>query len=294
MSENTATTTPIPTSQITLGYGGGAYININGGMSSPNYCWFLINSGSFTKTLNVPNFLAYNMDYDFNSDIPNVRNDVALGCGLVGFNGTLNFAITQSSLNKLFNELFINRNNVFDAIIYDGRKTLEIKCCYWNSFSISGSPRQVLSGSINFVSTNNQNENFNIYEGNPVGIGAYEGFSEKLIEYWNTGSKGVETFNLNFTREATPVYLNTKSNNPAYIRIGKINLTGRFSSWKNWFDTKEIRIANKKLVFKGEAVRDSADFNFQGIDDTGMHNYSIKLYNISNSSEFAWEIVDIK
>lgn len=279
-----------PTTEITLGYGGGAYININGG-KTPDYCWVFMNSGSLTKTLNAPNFLAYNMELDFD-ETPNVRNDVVLGSGLVGFQGSLNFAITQSSLNKLFDKVFINRNNVFDIGINDGRKILELKCCYWNSFSISGSPRQILTGSLNFVSTNNQLSDFEIYDSSELSDSVYHmGFNEKLIEYWNTGAKGIETFSLNFTKETTPVYLNTETNTPAYIRVGKLNLTGQFSSWKNWFDTKEIRISNKVLSFKGETVRDSAGFSFQGIDNTGMHNYSLKLYNLSNSSEFAWDIL---
>jgi hypothetical protein len=283
-----------PTTEITLGYGGGAYININGGKAEEDFCWVFMNSGSITKNLNVPNFLAYNMELDFNDNIPNVRNDVALGCGLVSFQGSLNFAITQSSLDKLFNKIFINRNNVFDIGINDGRKVLELKCCYWNSFSISGNPRQVLTGSLNFVSTNNQLNDFDIYEANEVSNKAYHmGFNEKLIEYWNTGAKGIETFNLNFTKETTPVYLNTKSNTPSYIRVGKLGLTGQFSSWKNWFNTKEIYISNKVLSFQGESVRDSAGFSFQGIDNTGMHNYSLKLYNLSNSAEFSWDIENL-
>ena len=289
--------------EITLGYGGGAYININGG-KNPDLCWIFMNSGNLTKNINVPNFLAYNMELDFDNT-PNVRNDVALGSGLNSFSGSINFAMTQSALDKLFNKTFINRNNVFDIYIDDGRKCLELKCCYWNSFSISGNPRQVLTGSLNFVSTNNQLEDFNIK--NSIGdfdIEERMGFNEKLIEYWNTGAEGIETFNLNFTKEETPVYLNTESNNPSYIRTGKLNLTGQLSSWKNWFDTREIRIANKCLSFdkikinnseinNDGLIRDSSGFIFDGIDDTGKHNYSLKLYNISNSSDFSWEILNL-
>ena len=280
--------TEYESTKITLGYGGGAFINVNGGKEE-NLCWVFMNSGNMSKSVNIPNFLAYNMDLDFDNT-PNVRNDVALGVGLNSFQGSLNFAITQGALDKLFNKVFINRNNVFDVYINDGRKELELKCCYWNSFSIQGSPRQVLTGSINFVSTNNQQEDF-VVRDKPKNI--HRGFDEKLVEYWNTGSEGLETFSLSFTRETTPVYLNTELNNPTYIRTGKINLTGQFSSWKNWFETKEIRIANKKLSFYGLPVRDSSSFSYDGTDDTGKHNYSIRLYNITDSSKFSWDIINI-
>ena len=272
--------------EITLGYGGSAFINIKNGIED-DLCWVFMNSGNISKNINVPNFLAYNMNLEFD-ETPNVRNDVALGCGLIGFQGSLNFAITQGALDKLFSKKFINRNNVFDVYINDGRKELELKCCYWNSFSISGNPRQVLTGSLNFISTNNQLEDFVIVE--EENFHMHRGFDERLIEYWNTGSEGIETFNLNFTKETNPVYLNTDSKTPTYIRNGKINLTGQFSSWKDWFETKEIRIANKVLSFKGFPVRESSSFSFEGIDDTGKHQYSIRLYNDLDSSQFSWEI----
>lgn len=273
--------------EITLGYGGGAYIDVNGGRGK-DLCWVFMNSGSLTKNINVPNFVGYNMELEFD-DTPNVRNDVALGSGLVSFQGTLNFAITKSALDKLFNEKFLSRNSVFDVHINDGRKALELRCCYWNSFSISGNPRSVLTGSLNFVSTNDQRDDFTIIE-DINQSGNHFGFEERLIEYWNTGSNGLETFQLNFTKETQPIYLNTESKNPAYIRNGKINLSGNFSSWKNWFDTKEIWIADKKLSFVGFGVKDSASFSFDGIDDTGKHNYSIRLFNVLNSKEVSWRI----
>lgn len=295
--------------EITLGYGGGAFINTNGGRGQ-DWCWVFMNSGSLTKNITPSSYSAYDMDlYDENEgENRNVRNDIILGPGLVGFQGTLNFAITQGALNKLFNTSFIDRKSVFDVFIDDGFRTLCLPCCYWNSFSISGNPRQVLSGTLNFVSTNNQLEDFDIrtlgssphVTENPIHEkiprpDSYLGFDEKLIEYWNTGAAGVESFSLNFTRETTPVYLNTERKTPAYIRCGKLNLTGNFSSWKQWenFDVINLYIANKKLEMSGYRLKDSSSFSFEGIDDTGKFEYSIKLFNFLKSSDLSWNIIDL-
>lgn len=309
---------------ITLGYGGSAFINVNGGKASEEeegLCWVFMQSGNISKSIDVPHFLSYDMNLDFNYETTNIRNDVALGVGLNNFQGNLNFAITQGALNKLFNKKFINRNNVFDVYINDGRKDLELKCCYWTNFSIIGNPRQVLIGSIDFISTNDQKNDFDIIDdgtlkskNNSIIVendtddgfdiefepqrswanrNIYYGFDEKIIEYWNTGSEGLESFRLNFTREATPVYLNTSSNNPTYIRVGKINLSGQFSSWKDWYNTKEVRIADKKLSFYGLRSRNSSSFSYEGIDNTGQHNYSINLYNITDSSKLSWDITNL-
>lgn len=317
--------------EITLGYGGGAYINVNGGKDEDcDWCWLLINSGNLSKSIQVPNILPYDMELDFTDDdlkgygSTSIRNEIALGTGLIGFQGSINFAITETALKKLITHKFISRNNVFDISIFDGRSTLEVKCCYWTNFTISGSPRQVLTGSLSFVSTNNQYEDFCVFRDgelikkpiyitkdgkengtseevsvDPMKIknnekGAYQGFDEHLIEYWNTGSNGLESFNLSFTREAQPVYLNTPSRNPAYIRVGKINLSGSFSTWKDWLDTKHIYIADKKIMFYGFSSNENSSFSFNGIDDTGKYDYSIRLYNITGSSKFAWEIVNLR
>ena len=311
--------------EITLGYGGGAYINVSGG-NGLDLCWLMINSGNLSKNTNIPSVLPYDMELDVNDSTgygkTSVRNEIALGTGVVGFQGSINFAITQSALNKLLTHQFISRNNVFDISIFDGRSQLEVKCCYWTSFTITGNPRQVLTGSLSFISTNNQYEDFLVFRKNkdsenlkllkevyryhpgkgylvgaeeydgekPMVDEVYNGFNEKLIEYWNTGSNGLESFTLNFTREAQPVYLNTGSRTPAYIRVGKISLSGSFSTWKDWLKTKNIYIANKNIVFYGFSSTDNSSFSFDGIDSTGKYDYSIKLYNITGSSKFAWEI----
>ena len=123
-------------SEITLGYGGGAYINVNGGEEKEDVCWLMINSGSLTKNVRVPTFMAYDMGLDYDNKA-NVRSEIALGSGLIAYQGSINFAITQSALNKLFTHSFLSRNNVFDMQICDGRSTLDMKCCYWTQFSLA-------------------------------------------------------------------------------------------------------------------------------------------------------------
>lgn len=285
----------IVSTKITLGYGGGAYININGGLPTEDRCWLMINSGNLTKNINVPSFSAYDMDLDWEVEAPaNVRNDIALGTGLISFQGSISFAITESALNKLFSHKFLNRNNIFDIKIFDGRSVLDLKCCYWTQFTITGNPRQVLMGNLSFVSTNNQHEDFIVSrpsEGEALKeFDVYGGFDEKLVEYWNTGANGLEDFNLTFTREANPIYLNTPIGVPSYIRVGKLGLTGNFSTWKDWLNAKEIHMSNKCISFGGYFVNDSSSFSFEGIDNTGKYSYSIKLYNLTGSSKFTWKI----
>ena len=274
---------------ITLGYGGHAILNISGGKGEDN-CWVMMVSANLSKTINVPSYIGYNMDLD-EENIPSTRrNDVALGSGLIGFNGSISFNLTQGALDKLFSMDFVNRFNVFDLTINDGKEELYLPCCYWNSFNLSASPRSVLTGTISFVSTNNQNKDFQIKTEN---FEHYRGFSEKLVEYWNTGSDGLESFDISFSREAIPVYLNTDSDLPTYIRCGKVMLNCNFTSWKDWFEVKRIRISNKKLMFYGEDVRESKNFSFQGTNNTGLHSYSIRLYNLEKSSDIAWAIENI-
>lgn len=280
------------TTEIKLGYGGGASINVNGGSSLRQWCSLIINSASFTMNTTLPTFSAYNMGLEYINSKFNVREDVALGKGLLSFSGSLNFALTKSSLNSLFNQNFLTRNNIFDIIVNDGRTTLSMQCCYWNNFSISGNPRQILTASLQFISTNNQLTKFNISNQEEI-LNPKKFFEEsQYIKYWQTGAKNVESFNITFSREVNPVYLNTNYRCPSYIRVGKLSLSGNVSSWVDLIQEKAIYIADKKLTLKGIVLNDSSSFNFEGIDDTGKYNYSFKMYNKEKSSDEPWEITD--
>ena len=282
------------TTQIKLGYGGGAFINVTGDGKSTedSWCYIMINSGSLTRNTTVPSFTAYNMTLDYDNSF-NVREDVVLGEGLVNFSGSLNFALTKKSLTKLFDEKFLTRNNIFDLFINDGRTSVRMDTCYWNSFSIFGNPRQILTASLQFLSTNNQNPEFNLSrEVNVSDALSKSYFEDEFIKYWQTGAPNVESFNLNFTREITPVYLNTNYRCPAYMRIGKLSINGNVSSWVDWIETKYINIANKQLKLNSFILLDSTSFNFDGIDDTGKYNYSFKMYNKYTNNKSPWRIFD--
>lgn len=297
--------------EIRLGYGGGVLIKsyyfngsgsgLGGGNSADasKNCWVMANSCTLTRNINVPSFLSYNMTFDSgnffdgSSVEPDIRNDVILGSGLYNFSGNISFTLTYSALKVLFSDNFLSRNNVFDIYIYDGLKEVKMLCCYWNSFSITSNPRNVISCSLGFVSTNNQLETFSLSDEVTAEV-QYKGFSEQMVEYWNTGVEGVdvESFALNFSKEATPVFLNTTSNCPSYIRTGKLSLSGTLNCWSDWDgeETKKIRIGDKVVSISGIIKTNSDGFSLNGINATGTKNYSFQIYNLTHSGQKSFNI----
>lgn len=294
--------------EIKLGYGGSVFINTNGGketldvnavedFSSGGTCCVLATDASVLKKINIPTFSPYNMElfsssFSGETEINNEnRMEIIAGEGLNEFTGTLNFILTRNALNKIFNNKFISRQNVFDVLLHDGIRSVLIKCCWWSSISISSSARNLVTCSISFNSTNNRMEDFEIVDTAFKKVS----FNEELLKYWETGAGAskIESFDISFSRQLTPVYLNTSSKNVSYYRVGMMTLDCNFSSWNNWIELGDnnLKIGDKSLVFKETAILNSKDFSFSGGNSTGVYKYSIKLYNTDSSKNQAWSII---
>ena len=248
---------------VSLGYGGGARFANN---------WVFVTGGNVSRAKTIPLFQPFGMPLEAEN-----RHQVNFGDGIYAFNGSVNFDLTDVSLGMIND--FTTRNFEFDTVLHDGNVGYLVQKCKMDSFSIAAAPLSLVTGTLSFNSTNNGQEDFQEFASSPD----YIFDSQQIIKYWNTGASNVESFSLTVNQSLTPVYLNTDSMTPAYIRAGGISISLSVTSWADWFDNMSFAIGNKMLTVNTGA-RESIDFNYGGQTDTGTHVYSLKAYSETDSS----------
>lgn len=254
--------------EITLGYGGGAYIN-----GQP----VLITSGNISQTVNEPVVLPYDMPHITGDGAD--RFDINLGDGTYSYNGSISFDYTLEAVEELITKTFLSRNSEFDVVIHNGDQSYQLNKCKWSSFTISVSPQSLVTGSISFQSTNGNKQVLEAYSGAIQYI-----FDHELLAYWNTGNEEIESFNISLNQGLTPVYLNGNQYNPAYIRGGAITGTIQVNAWERWLTHTSVKIANKNIAFS-KFLKEAMEFTYGGPAATGYHNYTVTVHGDTASNE---------
>ena len=246
------------------------------------------------------------------------RAQIPLGVGVCNITGSVNFDFSMNSVNQLIAEDFLCRNNKFDLYMCDGRVEYIVYDCCWNSFTINASPQSLVTGSISFVALNKNGMGepvANIESTEPDNsVDNY--FRNELVAYWEAGANDVESFNITFAQEVTPVYLNNKYLMPTYLRCGALSISANIVSWKDWIGFKEkenifendffedlnpgndiraadgiiIAIAEKSILINNKVVM-VKEYSHSGAGDVGSHSYTINGTVVSSSKDKLFEIL---
>lgn len=205
-----------------------------------------------------------------------------LGIGTASISGSVSFDMTKSNIEYFLDQNKIARNTYFHLFMSDGTKQYAVYHCVWNNITISASAGSLLTCSISFIALNNRNVQIDT---RGLTIPTY--FDNTLVAYWQAGaSNHMQSFNLNFTQQVNPVYLNNSYIMPTYLRCGSIGINATIDSWFGWEDiiNDEIRIGNRKVKFNNKTIN-MRQFSHSGAGDIGKHSYQITSVAVKSPTE---------
>lgn len=183
-----------------------------------------VTSASVTKQVNIPTANSYYLPLSGTiNDGTSAKAPILLGEGICNFTGEISFELTQGSMNKLFNNSFLNRKTWFEIIMFDNGKQCSMTNCVWSSFSIQCSPNSLVTVSISFQSNNGYLSAFQINSSSDTTF--LYNKEDLLVPYWSCGHDLFQDFSVTFDRNVTPVFLNGTNKTAAYLRAGLVNVS---------------------------------------------------------------------
>lgn len=270
-----------------VGYNGSAFIQSNTTYKTSNSTvsttQLLVTSASVVRSLNIPSVNSFYTA--FSGDISAGGNEIPLtsirlGYGVYNFSGNLNFELTENAINTICTDNFFNRNNLFHLTLMDGMKQLNISNCCWSSISFSYASNEIPTCSIAFLSNNATENDLSI-----INQGSPKLNTSNLIKYWNTGGKYVNSFNVSFSRNVSPIYHNGDLKTPSYLKPGKIDLSldVTYLPFVTFSGGLSLKMGSGKTLTLSKSVVNeimtNKQFNITGLNDAGMKTYSFNAIN---------------
>lgn len=268
------------TTGVVLGYGGGASIEItdtgSGTSGTSGKSWLFMTGGSLTVGQSLPMFQPYGMPNTSDS-----RGQVILAKGFKTFSGNINFDVTNKAVSLLTS--LAKRNQEFEVMIHDGNVGYKLPKSKMEGFTVSASPQSLVTGTINFQSTNNLEEDLTKYTDSIEYVFKPDEADYQLVKYWHTGGTDVESFTFNFSQTLTPIFLNCGKDTPRYIRAGALQVSLSVVAWSDWLAIKKVKMGDVTIeIVTGN--KESMDFTYGGPTETGLHTYNFKGYSEDDSS----------
>lgn len=296
-----------------LGYAGSAkliydpsgnYIP-NNAITESSGVLFSLTNAVYTRQLQIPKVASFYVpyqNYGSNSEVINsnsngdVKSEIRLGFGVYNYSGSINFELTDKILQKIWTPSFFERKGLFHLVLNDGMNKLKIANCAWSNVQISAQPHSPVEMSISFLSTNGRNQqSTSLCVEDIQNTSNNDTFQnqEDLVRYWETGVTELgrlESFNLGFSRNVTPVYHNNDLYNPTYLKVGRTEVLASLTCLDYYndetfdFDNEEtegikIYVDEKKYVKFKQNVFNSQTYNINGLSDIGTKIYDISSLN---------------
>jgi hypothetical protein len=243
-----------------LGYGGSASV---AGRQ------VLITSGSFSEATSI----SY---LNMISTPPSVTmaGRVKHADGTRGYTGSLSFDLYDDTL-----DLFVTTNGLleryfkFDVGINDGVQDWMMKDCKLTSLSVSGAVDGLLNAQISFISLARE-----VYESV---ANVFIRDTATPIGYWYSGTDSgsgqpddIKDWTLTMNQEATLIYKNDDTVEPAYIKVGLVNYALSVTSYKALNAPDTVRIETKSFTLTGETT--GRGFAYGGLTDLGTYSYTFE------------------
>lgn len=252
---------------------------------------FPTNSGQFlfltSANINVQFNRTFQKVYKTPRDTTNVH-DILTNVGTCNITGSISFDMSRSNLQYILDAKYIKRNTYFTLFLSDGNKKYVVKHCVWNNINITTQVGGILTCTIGYVALNGRITD--IIQHTYKMDNTY--FDNSLVAYWQAGAGNkIQSFNLNFTQQVNPVYLNNEFVAPTYLRCGMVGINASFESWDSWQDLSEFYIGNKKIKFNNKIIN-VKQFSMSGATDIGKHNYQIASVAIKKSTQQIFTITN--
>lgn len=279
---------------IVIGYGG--YAKISGSSIST---YLHVTNANFGLQFQRPthNCIFAPVPYEISVNSANFNDasvsQIILDVGTAIINGSISFDLSKDNIDKLISGNFLCRGNTFGLELYDGRIGYQIQDCSWTSVSFAASPGGLVQGQISFVALN---DNKTIIKKVNQKTSSDYIFKDQLIAYWQAGAQNIQSFSVNFSLQVQPVYLNNGFIMPTYFRYGNLGIKMDISSFLDWegltstsslIDSNKftLKIAEKSIKINNK-ITEVQQFTQNGINDVGMHNYSIFGYLPNGTSPY--------
>lgn len=233
-------------------------------------------SGSYDRTMQVPMQNTFSVPADSSP-----RNKIRTGTGVYSFSGNLSFEMTKDLCRDLVSNNFFKRRSFLDIEMNDGEGKLQIPGAIWNSFNVQVDAGGIVQGAIAFLSCNAFQDDINVLYGTD-----YVNKDMKIEPYWQYGNEGIQSFQINFSRTATPVYLNEHEwIGPTYIRVGLLDVAASITCWESWFIHSSIRLGSQRIVFNNNSFLSSKAYQISGIANEGLKTYNINALGIDGNED---------
>lgn len=222
-----------------------------------------------------------------------VITDIITGCGVCNISGSVSFDMSRNDIMYFLHPYRIRRGTYFNLRVSDGYSSYTVYQCVWNNITFATNAGGLVTCSISFVAFNKKKhyleEMKQAQMSTDVGLKNY--FDRTLVSYFETGNayNHMQSFNIAFTQQVTPVYLNDLSIMPSYLRCGKIQVSANIDSWFDFQDVDQIQIGPRRIYFNKKAI-DVITFNQNGSAQTGKYSYTIKTYALEKSYETTFTI----
>ena len=247
-----------------LGYGGSASV---AGRQ------VLITSGSFDEATSI----SY-LNMISTPPSSTMAGRVKHADGTRGYTGSLAFDLYDDTL-----DLFVTTNGLleryfkFDVGINDGVQDWMMKDCKLTSLSVSGAVDGLLNAQISFISLARE---------------VYESVANVFIRdtaipigYWYSGtgaSDDIKDWTLTMNQEATLIYKNDDTVEPAYIKVGLVNYALSVTSYKALTTPATVLIETKSFTLTGETT--GRGFAYGGLTDLGTYSYTFETSSNTKSN----------
>lgn len=220
----------------------------------------------------------------------NPRGKVLYAPGTEITNGSVNFDVTENSLQLLQLDKLLKRNYFFTVKVFDGHAGRQLDNCYVTSLSVSGSVGGLISASLSFISK----DDMIAYNG---GSGVFIDPGDTTTEdvpygYWYSGSTSLQVrdWSLSYSQSVNPVYLNqigdANNKKPRYLKVGlqeyQLSLTTYDAPPET---TDSIVIAANTFSILGKFT--SSGYSFNGPTDLGTYSHSFSSAAITFPTEQA-------
>lgn len=211
---------------------------------------------------------------------------ILLGHGTYNITGNISFDMSRDNLKYFLSSNKIARNTYFNFVMSDGFHSYAVYQCVWQSISFSASVGSLVTCNISYIALNKRDTDIREYSaGNNKSY-----FDNTLVAYWDvTAGNCIQSFNINFTQDVSPVYLNNGFLTPTYLRCGNIGVSADFESWESWEDINEIKIGDQTITFLNRAYN-MKEFSHAGAADIGKHKFQISCMAVTSPTQTIFTI----
>jgi len=239
-----------------LGYGGSAVID---GLQ------VLITGGSYDDGRSV----SY-LDYLDIRAVDGSRSRVKHADGIRSYSGSINFDVSEKTVDLFALNRLLKRRYQFDTGIHDGESSFTMTDCYVTNVSLTGAPGGLISASVGFVAVDEKtsaavaNNYILNYDSDP---------SDQPAAYWWSGNTDVRDWTFTFGQDAAPVYGNEDVETPRYIRVGLLTYSLQVTTYSE-LDHDSIEVITRSFTLTGDTTGKAYTFN--GPTDLGMYSHTFE------------------